>query len=623
MSEINSTLVVQQFPSIEVPVNAFLASSVDSWLKNRTVGIWSAVGATTKNRLETIAYRALVDGDTLEEMADRFQRELPQYTRMEAKRIARTETTGAMNFGQHAERVELGIEHKEWVSTIDARTRGVNAKDRFDHINMFGEVVFNNDSFDVSGERMLFPGDTSQGASAGNIIHCRCCAVAAFPEGGVIPKKPKLKPSEEDRKGKKSEKKRKKTPASKPPKKRKPKPKKVAPPVPPPVVPPVVPPVPPVAPPTTPPQPPAISPPQVPLTRKQQQTLDMVNKAQNWANSQAAKDEMDLASKALNSPEVRASVDPVVKKLLAIQNKIDEYKRELKRINEEWYAFLDKEQISNKIKDALASGDVDEYSRLTTLHDTKHKEATELHDRVKKAYEKFLSTVQSKSYDAIASGLKTIDRAELDLDIPTSLSSKKTGATAKQAAKFLNRITHKSVTGGKTKVRIRETAKAIDGDREYYKPKEIVGGQVQPGAAFLNGKTPVQTAVHELGHHLEYESDQHLVRGFLLKRTQGEAANALVDKFPIPQGIKPEDWYGHLEVTWEDEFWKALNSRLNGCYAAKYYENGATEIIAMGVELLHLNPIAFAQRDPEYFRFIISFLRGDLQKVAAKIAASP
>lgn len=43
----------------------------------------------------------------------------------------------------------------------------------------------------------------------------------------------------------------------------------------------------------------------------------------------------------------------------------------------------------------------------------------------------------------------------------------------------------------------------------------------------------------------------------------------------------------------------------------KYYK-GHTEIISMGLELLYDDPIGFAERDPEYFKFLTGILNGDL-----------
>ena len=39
----------------------------------------------------------------------------------------------------------------------------------------------------------------------------------------------------------------------------------------------------------------------------------------------------------------------------------------------------------------------------------------------------------------------------------------------------------------------------------------------------------------------------------------------------------------------------------------------AREILSMGVELLYADPVGFAERDPEYFKFILGLLDGSIR----------
>jgi hypothetical protein len=55
---------------------------------------------------------------------------------------------------------------------------------------------------------------------------------------------------------------------------------------------------------------------------------------------------------------------------------------------------------------------------------------------------------------------------------------------------------------------------------------------------------------------------------------------------------------------WKDEFFDH--------YCGKYYKDGATEIISMGLEKMYKDPIAFLDKDPEYFEFIVKVMWGDL-----------
>jgi len=64
------------------------------------------------------------------------------------------------------EQGELETE-KVWDAILDGKTRPAHAR-------ADGQRRGINDAFDVGGERLMFPRDTSLGASAGNVIGCRC-----------------------------------------------------------------------------------------------------------------------------------------------------------------------------------------------------------------------------------------------------------------------------------------------------------------------------------------------------------------------------------------------------------------------------------------------------------------
>ena len=59
---------------------------------------------------------------------------------------------------------------KLWATILDGAERPA-------HHAANGQKVDINDTFKVGGEELLFPGDTSQGASMGNVANCRCSAV--------------------------------------------------------------------------------------------------------------------------------------------------------------------------------------------------------------------------------------------------------------------------------------------------------------------------------------------------------------------------------------------------------------------------------------------------------------
>lgn len=89
--------------------------------------------------------------------------------------IARTESTGAMNFATFmAASKSAFLKEKNWIDSDDARVRPADKPTPFDHHHEdIGKQPLEKPFF-VSGEELMFPGDTSLGASAGNICNCRC-----------------------------------------------------------------------------------------------------------------------------------------------------------------------------------------------------------------------------------------------------------------------------------------------------------------------------------------------------------------------------------------------------------------------------------------------------------------
>lgn len=59
---------------------------------------------------------------------------------------------------------------KTWMTEMDNRVRPA-------HVVAQGQVVNFREPFKVGGELLMIPGDTSLGASLGNIIECRCAAI--------------------------------------------------------------------------------------------------------------------------------------------------------------------------------------------------------------------------------------------------------------------------------------------------------------------------------------------------------------------------------------------------------------------------------------------------------------
>lgn len=122
--------------------------------------------------INEIIATGLNDDKTIEQITSQLQKlfKSRKWYRWQSLRIARTETTTAANFAAvTASRVSGVVMVKEWISSLDARTRRP-PHSHFDHYDMNGERVALNKDFDVSGEKMSYPGDPK--GSAGNVINC-------------------------------------------------------------------------------------------------------------------------------------------------------------------------------------------------------------------------------------------------------------------------------------------------------------------------------------------------------------------------------------------------------------------------------------------------------------------
>lgn len=135
-----------------------------------------------KRMVTAYTTQGIIQGQSVKQMAqhlretflghyDRHGNWVPGDDITAAVRAARTAVTAAENAGRQDARSELAekgvILKKRWIATNDNRTRHY-------HAEADGQVVKNDKPFTVGGEHLMFPGDTSMGASGWNLYNCRC-----------------------------------------------------------------------------------------------------------------------------------------------------------------------------------------------------------------------------------------------------------------------------------------------------------------------------------------------------------------------------------------------------------------------------------------------------------------
>lgn len=137
----------------------------DRALKRRIDLAWG------KKQITAVITSSILQGKSIQRIADDLQSRIPEMNRASAVRTARTAVTTAENAGRQDAADDLEkrgvILSKEWMSIIDARTRHA-------HIEANHQIVDNNQPFLVGGEKLMFPGDKSMGASGWNLYNCRC-----------------------------------------------------------------------------------------------------------------------------------------------------------------------------------------------------------------------------------------------------------------------------------------------------------------------------------------------------------------------------------------------------------------------------------------------------------------
>lgn len=178
-----------------------LTDTAAKWLENKGINFAHEVTRSTHNGIVKVLQDALKDGaanagvDMVRTFPGFFQQgalanvrarlrgieDTALYNRLyqqlskaqafetyRAQRIARTETIPALNAGKlDAWRRSEVVVGKRWRNAKDSRSRPA-------HAAADGQVRLLEEAFDVGGEKLMHPGDSSLGASAGNIIQCRC-----------------------------------------------------------------------------------------------------------------------------------------------------------------------------------------------------------------------------------------------------------------------------------------------------------------------------------------------------------------------------------------------------------------------------------------------------------------
>lgn len=103
-----------------------------------------------------------------------------------AERLVRTLYNSGANRAQLEALRAAGYTHKRWLTARDNRVRVAKKGSRFDHRRMDGMTVPLEEPFTTpAGSRLMYPGDRSLGAPAGEVVNCRCTVVGVVLEDAL------------------------------------------------------------------------------------------------------------------------------------------------------------------------------------------------------------------------------------------------------------------------------------------------------------------------------------------------------------------------------------------------------------------------------------------------------
>lgn len=157
-----SGLILERKDFAETMLRMALGYVADEMIRRRI----TSVAETTREQVTRAVRRGYEDGLGQIGVAAYIRDLVPSLSSTRANVIARTETHGAANFGSISAARETGLRlQKEWISAEDERTRE-------SHADANGQIVGQDEAFDIGGEALQYPGDPA--GSAETVINCRC-----------------------------------------------------------------------------------------------------------------------------------------------------------------------------------------------------------------------------------------------------------------------------------------------------------------------------------------------------------------------------------------------------------------------------------------------------------------
>lgn len=127
------------------------------------------ISDTTRAELQSALEQGVAAGESIPELSKRIDDlYLAQIIPNRSVTIAATEVIAASNYGSQEAAKQSGLSlSKVWLATEDSHTRQT-------HRDADGQEVGLDEPFQVGDSQLMYPGDSSLGADASEIVRCRC-----------------------------------------------------------------------------------------------------------------------------------------------------------------------------------------------------------------------------------------------------------------------------------------------------------------------------------------------------------------------------------------------------------------------------------------------------------------
>ena len=145
--------------------------TVVRFLRNKKIKLGKDINPTTIEKLTTIIADSSEAGESIQQLSKRIRDYYDEMEGYRSERIARTETSDALNAGVLRGFELSGFAGKSWLAQKDKFCRETHrdANDEY-----MGKPIPVKEPFRVGGFEMMRPGDTSMGAPLDETINCRC-----------------------------------------------------------------------------------------------------------------------------------------------------------------------------------------------------------------------------------------------------------------------------------------------------------------------------------------------------------------------------------------------------------------------------------------------------------------